>query len=113
MKRTALVLQILALLVSIALLLAPTEGAIGQIASWFIPHSTLKNSQALLLSVVFNVSVLVMLLLPPRWSGSNELLFSSGFGICLALVLGYFSFRLCILQFAAASTIGAMAKRSA
>ncbi|MDR0275635.1 MAG: hypothetical protein LBI48_09920 [Burkholderiaceae bacterium] len=109
MKRTALILQLLALLANLTVLLAPAESVLAQAVVWFVPYQAV-NTPALLLAVWFGIAVLVMLLLPLRWSGSNELFFASGFGFCLALVLGYFSFRLCMLQFAAVVAIGNLAR---
>jgi uncharacterized membrane protein len=109
MKRTALILQLLALLANLFVLLAPAEGVLAQVTVWFVPHQA-ANTPALFLAVLFGIAVLVMLLLPLRWSGPNELFFALGFGVCLALVLGYFSFRLCMLQLVAAVAIGNVAR---
>ena len=86
MKRAALLLQLLSLMLC-AMALARMHGFLPFSAvDWLLPSETGSES-ALWLAIVFGISITLTLLLPLSFSGRDELLFGSGFGVCLAVLL--------------------------
>jgi len=101
MKHNALALQSLALIASVLVLSAPQDG----ILKWLVQYESISFAP-LMLAVVYGTAVVIMLIVPKKLLLEGELLFASGFGACLALVLmSTVSFRIGFLHLCASFAI--------